>query len=77
VFLVSALVEIKSLYELVPKNDSFCICGIWTSISKISFFTPNKIVYWPVHLLSEDVSSREDAYTSWPSTSGLRDRSRT
>jgi hypothetical protein len=31
-------------------------------------------VYWPVHLLGEDVSSREDASTSWPSNSGLRGR---
>jgi hypothetical protein len=33
--------------------------------------------YWPVHLLSEDVSSREDASTSWPSSSGLRCHKRT
>jgi hypothetical protein len=26
---------------------------------------------WSVHLLGEDVSSREDASTSWPSSSGL------
>jgi hypothetical protein len=32
---------------------------------------------WPVHLLSEDVSSLEDASTSWPSTSGLKGHSRT
>jgi hypothetical protein len=31
----------------------------------------------PVHLLSEDVSSREDASTSWPSSSGLRGRRKT
>jgi hypothetical protein len=34
-------------------------------------------LFWPVHLLSEDVSSREDASTSWPSSSGLRGRRRT
>jgi hypothetical protein len=27
---------------------------------------------WTVHLLDEDVSSREDASTSWPYSSGLR-----
>jgi hypothetical protein len=27
-------------------------------------------IYWPVHLLSEDVSSREDASTAWPFSSG-------
>jgi hypothetical protein len=34
-------------------------------------------VLWPVHLLEKDVSSREDASTSWPSSSGLRGRRRT
>jgi hypothetical protein len=32
---------------------------------------------WLVHLLGEDVSSQEDASTSWPSSSGLRGRRRT
>jgi hypothetical protein len=30
------------------------------------------VVQWPVHLLNEGVSSREDASTSWPSSSDLR-----
>jgi hypothetical protein len=34
-------------------------------------------LYGPVHLLYEDVSSREDASTSWPSRSGLRGHRRT
>jgi hypothetical protein len=37
--------------------------GAWRVISK-------------QNLLSEDVSSREDASTSWPSISGLRGRAR-
>jgi hypothetical protein len=27
---------------------------------------------WPVHILSEGVSLWEDAFTSWPSSSGLK-----
>jgi hypothetical protein len=30
------------------------------------------MVSWPVHQLSKDVSSQEDAFTSWSSSSGLR-----
>jgi hypothetical protein len=33
--------------------------------------------FWLVHLLDEDVSSREDASTSWPSSSDLRGGRRT
>jgi hypothetical protein len=37
-----------------------------------------KYIYgWPVHLLGEDVSSREDALKSWPSSPGLRGHRRT
>jgi hypothetical protein len=38
---------------------------------------PSGIIYCVVHLLSEDVPSREDASTSWPSSSGLRGHRRT
>jgi hypothetical protein len=35
--------------------------------------TSQEDIKWPVHLLSEDVSSREDASTSWPSSSGRQE----
>jgi hypothetical protein len=57
-----------------------CIITLQKYYYKVSYYTilvENKnllliaYVIWPVDLLSEDVSSREDAPTSWPSSSGL------
>jgi hypothetical protein len=45
----------------------------WLSVT----FSDFQWLSWPAHLLDEGVSSREDASTSWPSSSGLRGRRRT
>jgi hypothetical protein len=47
-----------------------------TAIPKVSF-QKAAVQYCVVHLLSEGVPSREDASTSWPSTSGLQGHRRT
>jgi hypothetical protein len=49
---------------------------IWKTRKCRTFPTTTYWLKWPVHLLGEDVSSREDASTSWPSSSGLRGRRR-
>jgi hypothetical protein len=63
--------------------------GTWNSFKDIPYGSKNQfpvlnvsgvtnvLLYWPVHLLSEDMSSREDASTSWPSSSVLRGRRKT
>jgi hypothetical protein len=50
-------------------------CDLYSSYqTSVHFFG---VYYWPVHPLDEEVSSREDASTSWPSNFSLRGRGRT
>jgi hypothetical protein len=59
------------------------IFKVMLAIGKVSLPFPERLVLLiyvktsigPVHLLDKNVSSREDDYTCWPSSSGLAGRS--
>jgi hypothetical protein len=58
------------------EHREMIICATYQN-RKAAVWNMIPIHLWPVHLLDEGVSSREDASTSWPFCSGLRGRRRT
>jgi hypothetical protein len=77
--------NIKALRRSLDQYEQciLCIlCNLWFLwILYILYILCIRCFLWPgccvVHLLSEGVPSREDASTSWPSSSGLRHHRRT
>jgi hypothetical protein len=56
--------QVKKSFTLIINKD-ICVVHLLRMTACLQLL-------WPVHLLGDDVSWREDVSTSWPSSSGLR-----